>query len=91
VNHQEAAVTTIVSPGPSDGPVPDTRSKDRPRRSSQVGATAGGGAVYGIGLLGAIVYFLGAASTGWDYLLALPKAVLWPALLVYEAFTQLSS
>ena len=64
-------------------------SKDRgpwrkARRSPQGGPAAGGGAVYGIGMLGALVYFLQAAKSGSDYLLAFPKAIVWPALLVYK-------
>ena len=47
---------------------------------------AGGGAVYGLGMIGALVYFLGSAESGQDYVLALGKATVWPALLVYRAF-----
>lgn len=46
----------------------------------------GGGAVYGLGMIGALAYFLGSAESGWDYVLAFGKAVVWPALLVYRAF-----
>ena len=45
-----------------------------------------GGAVYGLGMIGALAYFLGTASSGTDKVLALGKAVVWPALLVYRAF-----
>ena len=47
---------------------------------------AGGGAVYGLGMIGALAYFLGSAKSGQDYFLALGKATVWPALLVYRAF-----
>jgi hypothetical protein len=47
---------------------------------------AGGGAVYGLGMIGALVYFAGSAESGKDYVLAVGKAVVWPALLVYRAF-----
>lgn len=53
-------------------------------RSGQNGGPAGGGAVYGIGMIGALVYFFGSAQSGRDYVLALPRATLWPALLVYK-------
>jgi hypothetical protein len=69
----------------------DRRPWRRSRRSRQDGAAAGGGAVYGIGMIGALVYFLQAAESGWDYALALPKAVVWPALLVYRLFKSLSA
>jgi hypothetical protein len=49
----------------------------------------GGGAVYGIGMIGALVYFLGSAESPSDYALGLGKAVVWPALLVYRAFRAL--
>ena len=42
-------------------------------------------AVYGLGLIGALVYYIGHASTFWLGVLGFLKAILWPALLVYEA------
>ena len=54
------------------------------RRSRQGGAPAGGGAVYGLGMIGAMAYFFQSAESGWDYALAIPKASIWPALLVYK-------
>ena len=54
------------------------------RRSGRNGAPAGGGAVYGLGMIGAMVYFFRSAESGWDYVLAIPKASLWPALMVYK-------
>jgi hypothetical protein len=47
---------------------------------------ATGGAVYGLGLIGAAIYFIqAAASSGfWMIILALLKALVWPAFLVYE-------
>ena len=38
-------------------------------------------------MIGALVYFLQAAGSGRDYFLAVPKAVVWPALLVHRLFT----
>ena len=52
----------------------------------QNGTAAGGGVVYGLGMIGAMVYFFRSAETGWDYALAVPKASVWPALLVYKLF-----
>jgi len=45
---------------------------------------AGGGAVYGFGLVGALVYYLQQASTVVEGLLGVLKAVIWPALLVHK-------
>ena len=58
--------------------------KSKTRRPRQDGAAAGGGAVYGLGMIGAAVYFFQSAESGWDYVLAVPKAIVWPALLVYK-------
>lgn len=61
----------------------------RRQRPPQGGPPAGGGAVYGLGMIGALVYFLGSAASGADYVLALPKAVFWPAILVYRLLKSL--
>lgn len=45
----------------------------------------GGEAVYGLGLVGAAVYFLSTATGFWLGVLGLLKALVWPAFLVYEA------
>ncbi len=41
--------------------------------------------VYGLGFLGALVYYIGHATTLWIGLLGFFKAIFWPAVLVYEA------
>lgn len=46
----------------------------------------GGGAVYGIGLIGALVYFIGQAHTFSQGLLGILKAIVWPGFFVYELF-----
>lgn len=64
------------------------RPRPKPGRRPPQG-TAGGGAVYGLGMMGALVYFIRSADSGRDVALALPKAVFWPALLVYRLFRSL--
>jgi len=51
--------------------------------NSNAGA-AGGGAVYGLGFIGALVYFIGSATSFWDGLYGVFQALVWPAYLVYE-------
>jgi hypothetical protein len=46
-------------------------------------------AVYGLGLIGAAVYFISTATTFWMGVLGFLKAIIWPALLVYEAMKNL--
>jgi hypothetical protein len=41
-------------------------------------------AVYGIGLIGAWVYYLTHATTIWMGVLGILKGIFWPAILVYE-------
>ncbi len=62
-----------------------TRSSNRQRSTSQASA-GGGNAVYGLGLIGALVFFWQQADSFGEYLLAILKALVWPAFLVYEAF-----
>jgi hypothetical protein len=52
-------------------------------------ANATGGAVYGLGMIGAAVYFISHAATFWMGVLGFLKAVVWPAILVYEALKSL--
>jgi hypothetical protein len=40
-------------------------------------------------MIGALVYFFGSAASGTDYVLAFPKAMLWPAVLVYKLLKSL--
>lgn len=54
-------------------------------------ATASGGAVYGFGLIGAAIYFISQASTFWLGFLGFLKALVWPAILVFEALRSLGA
>ena len=40
-------------------------------------------AVYGLGLIGAAIYFISSATTFWFGALGLLKAIIWPVFLVY--------
>jgi len=43
----------------------------------------GGGAIYGLGLIGAVVYYISTATGFWMGVLGVLKALVWPAFLVY--------
>jgi len=45
-----------------------------------------GGAVYGLGFIGAAIYFISVATSFWMGVLGFLKAIVWPVFLVYEAF-----
>lgn len=50
---------------------------------------AGGGAVYGLGLIGALVYYIGSATSFWDGLWGVFQSIVWPAFLIYGALDKL--
>ena len=52
---------------------------------------ASGGAVYGLGFIGAAVYFISQAATFGAGLIGFVKAMVWPAFLVYEALKALGA
>lgn len=54
-----------------------------------VQGTAPASAVYGLGFIGAAVYFIAHATSFWVGVLGFIKAIVWPAFLVYEAFKAL--
>jgi hypothetical protein len=41
-------------------------------------------AIYGLGLIGAAVYFIGQATSFWLGVLGFLKAIVWPAILIYK-------
>lgn len=46
-----------------------------------------GGAVYGLGVIGAAIYYISHATTFWMGVLGVLKALVWPAMLVYQLLT----
>lgn len=46
--------------------------------------SSGPGAVYGLGFIGAAIYYLQHSTTFWAVILGLLKALVWPALVVYK-------
>ena len=48
-------------------------------------------AVYGLGFIGAAIYYIMQATSFWMGVVGFLKAIVWPAFLVYEALKQLGS
>ena len=44
-----------------------------------------GGAVYGLGFVGALIYYVTTAPNVWIALIGVVKAIFWPAFIVYGA------
>ena len=42
------------------------------------------GAVYGLGFVGAAVYYIQHADTFWIGVIGILKAIVWPAFLIYK-------
>ena len=47
---------------------------------------AAGGGVYGLGFIGALVYFIQQSTGFWSGVVGILKAIVWPAFLVYKLF-----
>lgn len=44
----------------------------------------GGNAVYGLGLIGSLIYYLQTADTFWVGVGGIFKAIVWPAIIAYK-------
>ena len=58
--------------------------------NSNTGAAAGGGAIYGLGIFGALVWFWQQADSFGEYVLAIVQGLFWPAFMVYQGFEALA-
>jgi len=42
--------------------------------------------IYGLGFIGALIYYLQHATTFWIGVLGFLKAIVWPTMLIYRLF-----
>jgi hypothetical protein len=68
-------------------PILNEKVYQKPRVIYRNGAS---GAVYGLGLIGAWVYFIGHATTFGLGVLGFLKGIVWPAMLVFELLKYLN-
>jgi hypothetical protein len=61
-----------------------TRTKDRYTAGNYSGGGAANGG-YGLGFIGALVYWIQQADDFGEGLVGVLKAIVWPAFLVYDA------
>lgn len=47
------------------------------------------GAIYGLGVIGSLFYFLSSASGFSAVLIGIAKSIFWPAVLIFRIFTDL--
>ncbi|KRF32373.1 hypothetical protein [Nocardioides sp. Soil805] len=57
---------------------------------NNAGAAAGGGAIYGLGIFGALVWFWQQADGFLEHVWAIFEGLFWPAFMVYRAFEALA-
>lgn len=60
------------------------------KKNMNMKANASGGAVYGLGFIGSLVYFISTAGGFWIGVLGFLKAIVWPAILVFELMSYLN-
>ncbi len=70
----------------NQNPTADDNKKEKKHRSdASKGKCNGlGGGVYGLAFIGAAIYFISHAATFWMGVLGFLKALVWPAILVYN-------
>jgi hypothetical protein len=56
---------------------------------TRTASAGGGGAVYGLGLIGALVYYWQNADGFWPHVWAILEAIFWPAFVVYDLLRHL--
>ena len=67
----------------------EPRTKYDRRKQAYYHANSGD-AVYGLGVIGAAIFYIGQATTFWMSALGLLKAFIWPVFLVLEALKALA-
>ena len=63
--------------------------EDSHRRSAVNNQGVSGG-IYGMGFIGALIYFIQHATTFWEGILGFLKALVWPVVLVYKLLEHLT-
>lgn len=53
------------------------------------GNNGSGGAIYGLGMIGALFYFLQNATSFGMVVIGIGKAIFWPAILMFKLLTYL--
>jgi len=54
------------------------------KKITKCNVQGGGGCAYGLGVLGAAIYYISTATGFWMGVLGFLKAIVWPAFLVFE-------
>lgn len=52
----------------------------------EIHQNASSGAIYGLGFIGAAIYFISQTTGFWMGVVGFLKAIVWPVFFVYESF-----
>ncbi len=74
----------------TEEPITERRNQESNCVKSGRSGGAGGGAVYGLGLIGAAVYYIQESTGFGEFLVACLKALVWPAFVVYDLLKHLA-
>ncbi len=66
-----------------------TQATNQPRTTTKIINRSAGQAVYGLGFVGALIYYIEHAATFGMGLLGVLKAMVWPAMLIYRVLEML--
>ena len=65
-----------------------TEMEDKKKNKANQGVSGG---IYGLGWVGALVYYISHAAGFWGGVLGFLKSLVWPAFLVYELLKHLGA
>ncbi len=68
----------------------DTTTMEDKKKNKKINQGVSGG-IYGLGWIGALVYYLSHAAGFWGGVLGFFKALVWPVFLVYELLKHLGA
>lgn len=72
--------TKSRSAKPAARPVKDVKMECK----TNISDSCKGGAIYGLGFIGALVYYIQTSAGFWSISWGIVKALFWPAFLIYE-------
>jgi hypothetical protein len=70
-------------------PVESGAKKMKCKTCHHHGGGGGSGAIYGLGVIGALFYFLQNANSLVTVIVGIGKAIFWPAILMYQLLSYL--
>ncbi len=67
----------------------EIKKNDEKQKNHNYRCKIDNGCIYGLGFIGSVIFFIGKASSFGEGILGFLKALIWPAIMVYEVFKYL--